>query len=63
MSKSYRGRINKRNTKIQVSFNDFELLDVQVIEETEGVKIQEFIRTLIKDRAKLLRQGKLEQIE
>ncbi len=58
MSKSPRSRINKRNTKIQVSFNDFELLDVQVIEETEGVKIQEFIRTLIKDRAKLLRQGK-----
>ena len=60
MSKSSRTRINKRNTKIQVSFNDFELLDVQVIEETEGVKIQEFIRTLIKQKAKTLRQGKVE---
>ncbi len=60
MSKSHRGRINKRNTKIQVSFNDFELLDVQVIEETEGVKIQEFIRTSIKQKAKSLRQEKIE---
>ena len=56
MSKSSRTRINKRNTKIQVSFNDFELRDVQVIEETEGIKIQEFIRTLIKDRARSLRE-------
>ena len=60
MSKSPRSRINKRNTKIQVSFNDFELLDVQVIEEKEGIKIQEFIRTLIKQKAKTLRQEKIE---
>ena len=60
MSKSSRSRINKRNTKIQVSFNDFELRDVQVIEEIEGVKIQEFIRSLIRQKAKLLRESKIE---
>ncbi|MGK7894398.1 MAG: hypothetical protein AB4372_12435 [Xenococcus sp. (in: cyanobacteria)] len=60
MSKSSRSRINKRNTKIQVSFNDFELRDVEVIEEKEGVKIQEFIRSLIRQKAKLLRESKIE---
>ena len=60
MSKSSRSRINKRNTKIQVSFNDFELRDVEVIEENEGVKIQEFIRALIRQKAKVLRGEKVE---
>ena len=41
-----------------MSFNDSELRDLEMIEEIEGVKIQEFIRALIKQKAKTLRESK-----
>ena len=43
-----------------MSFNDSEIRDVEAIEEQEGIKIQEFIRALIKDKARSLRKSKIE---
>ena len=60
MSKSSRSRLNTRTLKKQVSFNNREALDIQLIEEQDGVSIQEFIRASIKDRAKILREEKVE---
>ena len=58
MSKSSQRRPHTRLRKKQVSFNDQEALDIELIEEQDKISIQEFIRASIKDRAKLLRQGK-----
>ena len=60
MSKSSRSRLNTRTLKKQVSFNNREALDIQLIEEEEGISIQEFIRASIKEKAKILREGKVE---
>ncbi len=60
MSKSSRSRLNTRTLKKQVSFNNREALDIQLIEEQEGISIQEFIRASIKEKAKTLREGKVE---
>lgn len=53
-------RLYTRTLKKQVSFNQREALDIQLIEEEDGISIQEFIRASIKDRAKTLRQEKRE---
>ena len=49
-----------RTLKKQVSFNNREALDIQLIEEKDGVSIQEFIRASIKARAKTLREQQAE---
>ncbi len=60
MSKSSQRRLNTRTLKKQVSFNNHEALDIQLIEEQDGVSIQEFIRASIKERAKTLREQRTE---
>ncbi len=55
MQKSTQSQTYKRSFKKQVAFNDSEILDVQLIEERDSIKIQEFIRASIKERAKTLR--------
>ena len=60
MSNSSQRRLYARTLKKQVSFNQREALDIQLIEEYHGVSIQEFIRTFIKTEAKILRQEKTE---
>ena len=60
MPRSSRNQIQKRTTKLQVSFNESELRDVELLEATEGIIIQEIIRALIKAKAKTLRESKLE---
>ena len=60
MSKSSQRRLYARTLKKQVSFNQREALDIQLIEQEDGISIQEFIRASIKARAKVLRQEKTE---
>ena len=60
MSKSSQRRLNTRTLKKQVSFNQREALDIKLIEEQDGISIQEFIRASIKARAQSLREEKVE---
>ena len=57
MAKSSQGRLHKRTIKKQISFNSRETLDIQLIEQEEGISIQEFIRASIRARAKTLREA------
>ena len=58
MTKSSQRRLYARTIKKQVSFNKREALDIELIEEQDGVSIQEFIRASIRQRAKTLREEK-----
>lgn len=55
VSKSSRSTLHKRTRRIQISLNDTEYLDVELIEGFKGMKIQDFIRALIKNQAEAIR--------